>query len=166
MTNIQVAALPAGALLESYVRDGAYTDCYSTTLEIEVTLSEFMEAFYTTFVFKSERFILAKAMNLPSTDSEAHEIAHGKARQFSAWKVEDRDVNQVILAAGRTRSWLMVHSEDSPAGEATALYFGSAIVPDNQGGPGWQFKLLLSFHKLYSRILLGAAARRLSKRRQ
>ena len=166
MTNVHVAALPAGALLESYMRKGAYTDCYSTTVELDVALSEFIEAFYTTFVFKSERYILAKAMNLPSTDSEAHEIAHGKASQFAAWKVEDRQVNQAILAAGRTRSWLMVQSEDAPAGEATALYFGSAVVPDDRGGLGWHFKLLLSFHKIYSRILLGAAARRLCKRRQ
>lgn len=164
--SVRVSALPAGALLESHARAGAYTDCYSTALKRHVALSEFMEAFFTTFVFKSERYILAKAMNLPSTDRDAHEIAHGKANQFAAWKVEDREVNQAILAAGHTRLWLMVQSDELPASEGTVLYFGTAIVPNSRGSIGWQFKLFLSFHKIYSLILLGAAARRLARGRQ
>lgn len=166
MTNVRVAALPADALLETYVRKGAYTDCYSTALDFNIALSEFMEAFYTSLIFKFERFILARVMNLPSTDSEARKLAHGKVIQFAAWKVEARDANQIILAAGRTRSWLMVRSDDASATRATTLYFGSAIVTDNRGRLGWRFKLLLGFHKIYSQILLGAAAHQLGKRQQ
>jgi len=166
MLSAQVSALPAGSFLQPYSRSGEYTDCYSVALDFDVTLSEFMEAFYTTGVFKSERYILAKVMNLPSTDEEAHAVAQGSAHQFAAWMVEKRDSIQAILAAGRTRSWFMVQSAASSGSGHTVLYFGSAIVSNGQGRMGWQFRLLLSFHKLYSRILLSATARRLARGQQ
>ena len=61
---------------------------------------------------------------------------------------------------GQTRSWLMV----APEGDGTRLYFGSVVVAgDHPGarGPRYPHKLLLGFHKLYSRALLAAARRRL-----
>jgi hypothetical protein len=66
---------------------------------------------------------------------------------------------------GATRSWLM--SEVVPAG-GTRLWFGSAVVP-RRHGPGGQpqfgagFHALLGFHRAYSRALLAAAGRRLSR---
>lgn len=84
-------------------------------------------------------------------------LAQGEVRRFSAWHVEARREDQAVLAAGRTRSWLMV----TPSGQFTTLFFGSAIVPRRRGGLGWQFNFLLTFHKVYSRILLRAAARSL-----
>ena len=62
----------------------------------------------------------------------------------------------------------------APVGEGgcarTRLYFGSAVVPvkdARSGRPrfGLPFRALLGFHKLYSRVLLGAAVFRLERAR-
>lgn len=159
MLCVRSAPLPPDALLATYSSSGAYTDCYSVRLDRPVSLGEFMAAFYTTRIFKLERWLLASILRLPSTDDEAKSLAQGELRRFSAWQVEARQADQAVLAAGRTRSWLRV----APSGQCTTLFFGSAIVPRQGGGLGWQFTILLSFHKVYSRILLRAAARRLAR---
>jgi hypothetical protein len=120
-----------------------------------------MAAFYTTRIFKLERWLLAR-IRLPSTDQEASLLAQGQLTRFAAWSVESREQNQAILAAGRTRSWLMASQAPTGPG-ATTLYFGSAVVPRRRGGLGWQFKALLGFHRLYSRVLLASAVRRLAE---
>lgn len=157
MFGIRSVPLPPHALLASYTNSGSYTDCYSVRVDRPVSLSEFMEAFYTTRIFKLERWLLASTLRLASTDDEAKLLARGEVEQFSAWQVETRQVEQVVLAAARTRSWLMV----APFDQCTTLFFGSAIVPHQNGGLGWQFTMLLSFHKVYSRVLLRAAAKNL-----
>jgi hypothetical protein len=68
----------------------------------------------------------------------------------------------------RTRSWFMVGEPDQDTAAGTRLYFGSAVVPiDNKetGEPelGRSFSLLLSFHRVYSVLLLRAAERRVRK---
>jgi hypothetical protein len=82
--------------------------------------------------------------------------------------VEAREPAQVLLCDlhGRTRSWLMVAARDG----ATQLFFGSAVVPlvDKRSGRkrlGFAFHALMGFHKLYSRLLLSAAAQRLQHAR-
>jgi hypothetical protein len=156
MLSVRSAPLPPDALLASYSSSGAYTDCYSVQLDRPASLGDFMAAFYTTGIFKLERWLLTS--RFPSSDKEAESLARGEVTRFCAWHVEDRRADQAVLAAGRTRSWLMV----APSGESTTLFFGSAIVPRRRGGLGWQFTILMGFHKLYSRILLRAAARRLA----
>jgi hypothetical protein len=158
--------LPGHALLDVYTRDGGYTDCFVTDLPRVVTHAQYVEAFYTTWVFKLERFILKWAVARPSTDEDARRLAAGTLEAFAAWSVEGRSANQLLLCDmfGRTRSWLMVE----PQGGGTRLYFGSAVVPvrdRNTGQPtlGRSFSALLGFHTLYSRILLGAAARSLAR---
>ena len=159
MLGVKTASLPDGALLGPYTRSGAYTDCFSVTLARPASLPEFMSAFYTSPIFKLERWLLARFARLRSSDAEALLLAQGQLSRFAAWHVEARQSDQALLAAGRTRSWLMV----APAGEQTALFFGSAVVPRKHGGLGWAFTALLGFHKLYSRILLAAALRQLVK---
>jgi len=159
MSNVQIAKLPADAMLASYVRAGAYTDCFSTQLSCKITFADYVEAFYTTPLFKMERWIIARVMHLPSTDEDARELSLGITSKFAAWKVEAREESQMVLAAGRTRSWLMISPQ---SGDETDLLFGSAVVHGKRGKMGWHFRVLLGFHKLYSRLLLGAAARRLS----
>jgi hypothetical protein len=168
MPPIQACALPEDALLNKYQVGGAYADCYATEVPYPVTQAEFVEAFYTTAVFKLERLILAWFVAKPSTDAQAAELAAGKCASFAAWTVEASATNQLLLTdfAGRTRSWLMVApGSNSPA---TRLYFGSAVVPvvsrpTGEARMGAVFKVLLGFHKLYSRILLRAAVARLSR---
>ena len=164
--------LPAEALLQSSRAAGAYTDCYVCEVEGAVSLSAFVEAFYTTRLFKLERFILRWLARRPATDADARRLAEGGASTFSAWRVEGRAANQLLLAdfTGRTKSWLMVAPVmASSATERTRLYFGSAVVPlarrSAEGKPamGFGFHALLGFHRLYSRLLLGAARSRLKQ---
>jgi hypothetical protein len=163
---IEPCDLPPTALLRSYRDAGAYTDCYTTEIAARVSHAEYVEAFYTTFVFKLERFLLKWLVSKPSTDTEAARLARGEIDAFAAWTVEARAPDQVLMAdfMGRTKSWLMV----APSGETgTRLYFGSAVVPardkSGQRTLGFQFNVLLGFHKLYSRVLLGAAAEKITK---
>jgi hypothetical protein len=155
MFAIAPCPVPQGALLGKYVRDRAYADCYVTDIARAVSHAQFVEAFYTTAVFKLERLILKWAISRPSTDDEARQLAAGTLDAFAAWRVEDRARDQLLLCDifGRTRSWLMAAS----AGEArTRLYFGSAVVSLSPG-----FRALLGLHKVYSRVLLHAAKSRL-----
>jgi ribosomal-protein-alanine N-acetyltransferase len=107
-------------------------------------------------------------LSRPSTDAQAKQLADGEITSFTAWCVESRAENELVLAAGRTRSWLMVAPGwGSPPGCGTRLFFGSAVVParsssGRRGGMGWVFTALLGFHKLYSRALLLSARARLS----
>ena len=163
MQTVQIAPLPPGALLEGYAKGDAYTDCYVVELAHPASLEEFVVAFYTTPLFKLERWILSKMLGFTSTDNGARELAQGKVEVFSAWRVEARESGQIVLAAGRTRSWLMATPQSDTPAAGARLFFGSAVVPRKRGGFGWQFSTLLGFHKLYSRALLAAAARRLAK---
>jgi hypothetical protein len=150
--------LPADALLRRYREQGAYTDCFAIDVPGQVAHAAFVEAFYTTPVFKLERLLLALLVSRPSNDAEARELAGGQREKFAAWSVEARAPGQLLMCdfAGSTRSWLMAEA----AGQGTRLYFGSAVVRSRQGGI---FRALLGFHKLYSRILLRAAASRALK---
>jgi len=148
---IEKGALPSDALLQKYVQSGAYTDCYSTTISSEVSLLDFVTAFYTTWLFKLERIILRVVVSKPSTDEEAASVVRGERDKFAAWYVEDRAENQLLMCDFRnqTRSWFMV----SPG----RIYFGSAVIPVQKNS----FRWLLGFHRLYSRALLAATKSRL-----
>lgn len=166
MTAIHACDLPPGVLLARYARDGGYTDCYRADIGQAVSHAAYVEAFYTTAVFKVERGILSLAVSRPSTDAQARELAAGTRDTFAAWTVEARGDGQILLCdfQGRTRSWLM----RAPIDGGTRLYFGSAVVPvaSARGGPprmGVVFTALLGFHKLYSRVLLRAALSRLAR---
>jgi hypothetical protein len=159
---IRPQPLPDAALLQAYARDGGYTDCYATDLPRAVSHAQYVEAFYTTWLFRLERWILGWAVSRPSTGAQARELAAGSRDAFAAWSVERRAPDQLLLCDmfGRTRSWLM--TAPLPAG-GTRLYFGSGVAPRRDGRLGRTFSLLLGFHKLYSIALLGAARRRLER---
>ena len=164
---IEPCDLPPTALLRRCRDAGAYTDCYTTEIAARISNVEYVEAFYTTFVFKLERFLLKWLVSRPSTDTEAARLARGEIDSFAAWTVEGRAPDQVLMAdyMGRTKSWLMV----APSGQTgTRLYFGSAVVPvrDKSGKRtlGSPFGALVGFHKMYSRVLLGAAAEKITKK--
>lgn len=158
---------PPSALLRRYLRDGGYVDCYAVRAGGDIAHADYVEAFYTTWIFGIERRLLARFAARPSTDAQARELARGERASFAAWEVEARAPDQLLLAdcRGATRSWLM----SAPDGAGTRLYFGSAVVPrkDRRSGRrrlAFAYRALLGFHAVYSRVLLHAAARRLARR--
>lgn len=166
MSSIRESQIPYSSYLDGYRRGGAYADCYVADIDRAVSQSEYVEAFYTTALFKIERHILGIAVSKPSTDAEAKKLASGESNSFSAWRVDKRSKGELLLAYGRTRSWLMVAPADTRGDSATHLYFGSAVVPVSGSGKGkeglgFSFRALLGFHKLYSQALLLAARSKL-----
>ena len=182
MPQIHPFPLPINALLTKYTGAGAYADCFATDIARSASHAEFVEAFYTGRLFKLERWLLRVFLSKPSTDLQARQLAAGELNEFAVWRVEARAEDQLLLRAmdGRTRSWFMVsavsavpsaheanEAHDVNRANGTRLYFGSAVVPVMNASTGklemgFVFKALLGFHKLYSRALLSAAARRLS----
>lgn len=168
MISVQKCSIPANTLLEKYATNGGYSDCYSTEIPVQVSLSEFISAFYTTSLFKLERSILAWTVSKPSTDQQARQLSEGEIQTFAAWHVENQNENELLMCdfPGRTRSWLMVIPISTVKDSRTKLYFGSAVVPirnrkTGKSELGWVYRSLLGFHRIYSRLLLYFAARKL-----
>lgn len=164
MFSIQKCSIPDNALLASYVRDDTYTDCYKTDVEGVVSHADYVTGFYTTLLFKLERLILKWVVSRPSTDNEARQMAEGSIDTFSAWYVEGRSENQILMCdfRNRTRSWLMISPLLENGAARTRLYFGSAVVPvrNKQTGRtslGRSFDALVGIHKIYSEALLCSA---------
>ncbi|MBX3038749.1 MAG: hypothetical protein KF758_17700 [Anaerolineales bacterium] len=160
MFSIEKIPAPENTFLKNYLVDGNYVDCYTTTIDKQISFSEFVFAFYTTWLFKTEAFILTYTVRKPSSDLEAKRLANAEVDKFAAWTVESRSENQMLMCdfVGRTRSWLMVEN----AGVKTKLYFGSAVVPKKRGeGLGFIFIILLGFHQIYSILLLWFAKSKL-----
>jgi hypothetical protein len=149
---VHADTLPQHALLQRYTADPSnYTDCYVKDVADSVSLTEFITAFYTTPLFRAERFVLKVAVRRPSTDHDVIALAKGEVTKFAAWTVEDREDDQILLCdmSGHTRSWFMVQPIDT----GTRLYFGSAVTP----ATGIMVKALMPLHKLYAQGLLGSA---------
>lgn len=168
MSAVESCEVPANSLLRSYKDGDGYADCYVAEIQGSVTQQDFIEAFYTSPLFKIERTILKYLASKPASDAEARLLAAGKAASFSAWKIEKQSTEELLLVdfTGRTRSWLMAQRATGSA--TTLLYFGSAVVPrksrhTHRPGMGWAFHALLRFHRLYSRMLLSAAHKRLGQ---
>jgi hypothetical protein len=167
MSTITRSDLPPHALLGLYVDKGAYTDCYSMDVAFPAGLDDYLFSFYTSPVFKVERMLLGLVARKPATDQDAQALALGSVARFSAWDVEDRHADQILLRdfLGRTRSWLMVApSPVHPGG--VRLYFGSAVLPKNRtsdGAPafGALFHVGARFHHGYTIALMRSALARL-----
>lgn len=165
-STIEPCRLPDGALLNRYSENGGFADCYVTALASPVTQEQYVEAFYSSALFCIERRLIGWFAGRPATDADARALARGEQERFSAWRVEARAPDQLLLRdyTSRTRSWLMsAHVEGG-----TRLYFGSAVVPraDATTGErrlGFVFHALLGFHRVYSRVLLGAARAKLAR---
>ena len=160
---VSVCRVPEGSLLDAHRRAGSFTDCFVTEVAGTISQARYVEAFYTTPLFKAERLILTLVLR-PSTDEGARQLAAGLREDFAAWRVEGRKPDELLMATGRTRSWLQA----VPSAAGTRLYFGSAIVPARNTAPGSDplgpaFRALLGLHTLYSRALLQAARTRLSQ---
>lgn len=154
--KVAPAELPAGALLETYRQGGGYVDCFAVDLPRAVSLPQLIKAIYTSRAFRPERWLIGTLLGKHANDGDVARLAAGEVERFSAWSVEARREDQILLCyyQGRTRSWLMVQA--LPGG--TRIHFGSAVV--KPGDP--VFKALLGFHGWYSRALLSGAVRQLA----
>ena len=168
MLSIQKCELPEHALLHSYVEKLSYVDCYTTVVAGSISHSEYVMAFYTTWLFKLERLILKWFIDKTSSDQLAEKMARGEINTFAAWHVESRAENQLLMCdfKHRTRSWFMLEALAINDKTHTRLYFGSAVVPlktskPNQAKFGKLFYLLITLHKAYSILLLYYAKNRL-----
>jgi len=161
MLSIKKCSVPTDTLLHRYLSNDIYADCYCTEISRHVSFPEFIFTFYTTPLFKLERFILTWTVAKSSTDKQARELADCEREDFAAWTVVNRRENEILVCdyQSRTRSWLSV----VPAGDSqTRLYFGSAVVPGpkskkGKSSLGYMFEALLGFHRLYSVLLLYSA---------
>lgn len=154
------------ALLKTYrggphsERWGEYGDCFSVTTDRTISLAEFVLAFYTSRVFRIERWLLRLLVGARSSDQDARALAEGAKASFAIWYVGERTASQLLMCDRyeRTRSWFRVVPLE---GAGTLLQFGSAVAaahgPTEARSPGRKFRLLLRFHILYSQLLLHAA---------
>jgi len=163
--GVEACSIPEQGLLRRYANAHDFVDCYVVGVDRSVSLEQFVFAFYTTWLFKLERFVL-RLVSKPSTDAHAQQLAAGSSDRFSAWDVEARAPEQLLMRdfRGNTRSWFMI----AKCGGATRLYFGSAVIartstPQRRPVLGKRFRMLLAFHRLYSRLLLSAAEARLRR---
>jgi len=160
-------ALSEASLLDRRRRRQGYTDCFGLAIPREVTLAQFIEAFYTTRLFKAERLVL-RLLGRGATDRQAAELAAGRIDRFAIWNVVERTADEILLTdgLGRTSSWLMVVAEGSARQPATRLFFGTAVRARSMSADGRPrfdplFHALLGLHGFYARRLLQAAAARL-----
>ncbi|MDB5469386.1 MAG: hypothetical protein JWR84_946 [Caulobacter sp.] len=163
MTPVAAQDLPAGALIAPYRDAGCYTDCFVTSLPGNHSQESYVEAFYTSWLFKLERLVLATLVARPSTDLQTRRLAAGEVETFAAWSVEARGVDQIVMCDYQklTRSWLMSRRD----GTVTILYFGTVVAPRvGDRISGRVFRAFEGLHRLYARALLRAAAGRLLRR--
>ena len=167
--SIHRCSLPPDAFLQRYAGNVGYADCFRVDVRGTVGLGRYVEAFYTTRLFKAERAILSLAGH-PSSDAEAAVVAQGDTPRVAAWHVEARADDQLLMCdvTGRTRSWFQVAlNRDGD----TTLYFGSAVTSVETGVTGRKsmglvFNVLMPVHILYSRALLAAAKRKIARSSQ
>lgn len=157
----QACPVPDDALMQRYVGQGAtYTDCYCVEVPLQVSLSEFVTAFYTTPLFRAERLILSIAMRKRIRDDDIDGMLSGRAEEFAIWRIEARGENELLVCdkRGATRSWFS--AVPKPNG-ATDLYFGSVVVAQpNQPLPKI-VQVTTTLHVFYAKSLLRTARQRL-----
>lgn len=165
MTPVTPCPVPDTSLLAHQAADpDHYADCYSVNLPCEADLSAYLTAFFSLPIMRLERLIIA-AMGTPSRAQDVAALASGASDQLAIWKVEQRTEDQIVMrvSGGRIRTWLMRENTN----DGTRLYFGSSVEPiekpDGTVTLGPSIKTLEGFHRLYSRILIAGAARRLKR---
>lgn len=153
--------VPQEALLQRYVGQGAtYTDCFEAVVPAQVTLAQFVSAFYTTRLFRAERFMLSLALRRRITDADVRELLSQECSDFAAWTIEARSDDELLMCdmTGHTRSWFAAYR---CAQKGTGICFGSAVVAKPDRPLSRVVQILLPVHVLYSRALLGSALARL-----
>jgi hypothetical protein len=165
-------ARPADALVEVYARRGDYVDGFHVDVAGEVTLAEFIDAFFASRAFRSERWLIAILGN-PTSDAALGALASGASDRFAAWKTEARREDEILLSdfTAFTRCWLKVAPAPGRLVSASRLFFGTAFTRGSRPGVGnlllrLLFAALRPLHAFYARTLLNSAAARLFRERR
>ncbi len=163
--SVARAELPQDCLLLKHNQPNDYLDCFAVDIPAVVNFEDYVAAFYTTWLFKCERFVLRLA-GLPSTDQQALRLGRGDLQAFAAWRLEARRPDQLLMrdVTGATSSWLMAVSNAT----GTRLYFGSGVKARKRQADGSArlppgYRVLMGLHVFYSQALLAAAARKLRR---
>ena len=163
MLGVRKSEIPMTALVKAYQgQPKTRIDCYKIYADKLVNLEYFVGRFYRGRLFRIERALISRFTGHPSSDKQLNDLLSATSKTFSAWTQSARNENQLIMCdyQGRTCSWFMVEPQD----EGTSLYFGTVLKPTQYfKGLEWLskpiFTLFLPAHGLYSRLLLGAAAK-------
>ncbi len=162
MANVEARDLPQDSLLALHRGLECHRDAYAAVVPGEVSLGEFITAFYSSIQFMPERKLLG-LIGRGASRTDIGALADGRADSFAAWDVEARAENEILLRdfQDHTCSWLMVEflpsSSEAVGQQETRLWFGSGVRNPDRGA----VSLLMPFHHWYSRVLLGGAVRRL-----
>lgn len=164
MTGITSRALPPSSLLARHRGTECYRDAFCARVPGEVSLKRFIAAFYASAAFLPERIVL-RLIGRPAGKAAIAALAENRIRAFSAWSVEAREADQILLRdfQDRTCSWLGVshggaaHGQPDAPGH-TELWFGTGI----RHPESLVVRTLVPVHRWYARRLLAGAARRLS----
>ena len=176
MFSVQTGEIPESGYLKPYrERSSWYTDCFFVDVQGQVCLSQFISAFFTTFLFRSERWVLGVFTSSPSSDQNVMDLASGVSDRLSLWRVEARDDQQLILSFGElgVRTWLMVEPHPEIA-NVSRLYFGTGLDFSSRVAPEMDsqsrerkvsvlFYPFLGFHRFYARLLLWSAKVKVSR---
>ncbi|MEH6646281.1 hypothetical protein [Sulfitobacter sp.] len=160
--TIAECPVPHGAFLARYVGQGAtYTDCFMIDLSRDVTLEDYLGAFYTSPLFRAERAVLTLLLRRWIKDSELSQMLSGGRDSFAAWNVEARSKDQILMRdfSGSTRSWFSAEVST----DGTRLSFGSAVMATEGVKLPFVARLAMPLHRIYAKALLRAAHRRLSR---
>lgn len=175
MFAISRATVPTDSLLRTYrggphpERWDTYVDCFCVDVSARVSLADFVLAFYTSPVFRIERWILRLTIGAPSIDADAKAVAIGTAKTFAARHVGERTNDQLLMCDRyeAARWWFRVAPLDDGG---TLLQFGSGVAVRAKANDegltiSGGFRFLVWFHVLYSRLLLWQASRRVTRKR-
>src|ERR1700722_11159530 len=103
MFSITQESAPEDALLKTYrggvhpERWGGYGDCFSVRVEGAVSLQDFVFAFYTSPLFRIERWLLRAFIGAPSSDRGARALAGGSAASVGPGEVGDRTPAKLLI---------------------------------------------------------------------
>lgn len=123
MVQVIATTLPKSACLNDYEHHaGVYTDCFQTELPKGGTLESYINAFFNTWLFRIERMILSTAAKKPVSDEDIARLAQGTSNTMSAWQVERRDADQILLEVPQPpiRTWLMRSGEGEKTSSISA----------------------------------------------
>ena len=88
MGNVTAALQPEHSLIsEQSMLEGYVTDCFSAEVSKAVDLSDLIEAFYKTPLFRLERLVLSFAPSGRLRDTDITALSKGQVDRISVWQV-------------------------------------------------------------------------------